>query len=226
MVLIKKLKQSNGAATNSIMLTFVQIITTVLGLIVTKLLSVHFSLQEYGTYSQALLVTTTVTSVSILGLTNATNYFYNRTNDQKQQKVYIATIFTIQYIVGIICAFAVLMLRIPISRYFNNESLIRILPIIALTPLLTNLIAMYQTLFVSIGKAKVIAVRNLVVSIIRLIAVIIACFILKNIVTVLVVILCLDVAQVVYFYLLFKKYKSPISIKDSKCGLEIGRAHV
>lgn len=219
MVLIKKLKQSNGAATNSIMLTFVQIITTVLGLIVTKLLSVHFSLQEYGTYSQALLVTTTVTSVSILGLTNATNYFYNRTNDQKQQKVYIATIFTIQYIVGIICAFAVLMLRIPISRYFNNESLIRILPIIALTPLLTNLIAMYQTLFVSIGKAKVIAVRNLVVSIIRLIAVIIACFILKNIVTVLVVILCLDVAQVVYFYLLFKKYKSPISIKDSKCGL-------
>ena len=83
---MKILKLNNGAATNSIMLMTVQIITTILGLIVTKLLSVHFSLTEYGTYSQALLVTTTATSISILGLTNATNYFYNRTEKEYIQK--------------------------------------------------------------------------------------------------------------------------------------------
>lgn len=212
---IDRLRRSNGAATNSIMLTFVQVITTVLGLIVTKLLSVHFSLQEYGTYSQALLVTTTVTSISILGLTNATNYFYNRTKDEKAQRIYVATIFTIQYIVGVLCAILVVVLRVPISKYFGNETLIGVLPIVALTPLFTNLIAMYQTLFVSIGKAKVIAIRNLMVSVIRLLAVVVACFVLDNIITVLVVILCMDIAQIVYFYLLFKKYKQPISIKDS-----------
>ncbi len=219
MDLVNKIKRSNGAATNSIMLTFVQVITTILGLIVTKLLSVHFSLQEYGTYSQALLVTTTVTSISILGLTNATNYFYNRTKDEKVQRVYIATIFTLQYIVGLSCGILVCALRIPIAGYFKNESLINILPIVALTPMFTNLIAMYQTLFVSIGKAKVIAARNLIVSIIRLCAVIVACFVLNNIVTVLVVILCLDIAQVVYFFLLFKEYKHPISVKESQFKL-------
>lgn len=206
---------SNGAATNSILLTFVQVITTVLGLIVTKLLSVHFSLQDYGTYSQALLVTTTVTSMSILGLTNATNYFYNRTKDEKSQRIYVATIFTIQYIVGFVCAIMVFLLRGPISKYFGNETLVGVLPIVALTPLFTNLIAMYQTLFVSIGKAKVIAVRNLAVSVIRLLTVIVACFVLDNIIIVLVVILCMDIAQIVYFYLLFRKYKQPISIRDS-----------
>lgn len=216
---IDRIRRSNGAATNSIMLTFVQVITTVLGLIVTKLLSVHFSLQEYGTYSQALLVTTTVTSISILGLTNATNYFYNRTKEISSQKAYVATIFTIQYIVGLTCAILVVILRVPISRYFGNDTLIGILPIVALTPLFTNLIAMYQTLFVSIGKAKVIAIRNLSVSLIRLIAVIIACFILKNIVLVLVVILGLDIAQVAYFYFLFKRYKHPISVKESQFKL-------
>ena len=219
MNLIDRLRRSNGAATNSIMLTFVHVITTVLGLIVTKLLSVHFSLQEYGTYSQALLVTTTVTSLSILGLTNATNYFYNRTKDEQQQRTYVATIFSLQYIVGVTCGILVFALRVPISHYFRNNSLVGILPIVAFTPLFTNLIQMYQTLFVSIGKAKVIAIRNFVVSIVRLLAVIVACFVLNNIVTVLVVILCLDIAQIIYFYTLFRRYKHPVAIKDSRFEL-------
>ena len=219
MQLLNRIRKNNGAATNSIMLTFVQIITTLLGLIVTKILSVHFTLQEYGTYSQALLVTTTVTSISILGLTNATNYFYNRTKDEEQQRTYVATIFGIQYAVGLFCVVVVVALRTQIASYFNNPSLTHIIPIIAFTPLFTNLISMYQTLFVSIGKAKVIALRNLIVSFVRLIAVIVASYIIKNIVTILVVILALDIAQTVYFYLLFKKYKQAISIRNARLEL-------
>lgn len=216
---IYKLKRSNGAATNSIILTFVQVITTVLGLIVTKLLSVNFSLQEYGTYSQALLVITTVTSISILGLTNATNYFYNKTKENDKQKEYIATIFTIQYIVGVFSALVIIICRFPIASYFGNERLTGILSIVAFMPILQNLISMYQVLFVSIGKAKVIAIRNLLVSLIRLLAVLVACFVLCDIVTVLVVVVCLDVFQVTYFFYLFRKYKYPIDIRDSRINL-------
>lgn len=216
---MKKLRLGNGAATNSVLLTFVQVITTLLGLIVTKLLSVNFTLEEYGTYSQALLVTTTVTSLSILGLTNATNYFYNRTSDETQQEVYLSTIFAIQYVVGLICGILVIVLRGGIAQYFSNVRLKNILIIVAFTPFLTNLIQMYQTLFVSIGKAKVIAIRNLFVSLIRLIAVIIACYVLNNIVTVLVVILGLDIIQVAYFSILFTKYRHPIRVKSANRNL-------
>lgn len=212
---MKKLRLGNGVATNSVLLTFVQVITTLLGLIVTKLLSVNFSLEEYGTYSQALLITTTVTSISILGLTNATNYFYNRTSDEAEQEIYLSTIFTIQYIVGTVCGFLMIVLRGGIAQYFANDRLKNILIIVAFTPFLTNLIQMYQTLFVSIGKAKVIAVRNLFVSLIRLIAVVIACYILNDIITVLVVIMGLDIIQVAYFTILFSKYKYPIRVKNA-----------
>lgn len=214
MYFFNRLKKSNGAATNSLMLTFTHAISTLLGMIVTKLLSVNFSLQEYGTYSQALLVTSTVTSISILGLTNATNYFYNRTKEEKAQRIYVSTIFTLQYVVGLICAILVFALKTPIARYFSNDSLVSVLPIVALTPLFTNLISMYQVLFVSIGKAKVIAVRNLMVSIIRLLAVIVVCFLIHNIIIVLAVILCLDILQVLYFHILFRKYKHGITIKE------------
>ena len=98
-----------GAASDSILLTIVRVVTAILGLIVTKLLSVYFSLEEYGTYSQAMLVVTTATSFSILGLTNAVNFFYNKTQDEQKQQEYISTIFGIKYIVGIICAIIILL---------------------------------------------------------------------------------------------------------------------
>lgn len=216
---LRKLRIGNGAATNSMLLAFVQVITTLLGMVVTKLLSVHFSLLEYGTYSQALLVTSTATSISILGLTNATNYFYNRTKDEKQQRTFIATIFAIQYAIGLLCAIVIVTFRTPISNYFGNSNLTIILPIVAFTPLLSNLIAMYQTLFVSIGKAKVLAVRNLIVSLMRLISVILACFVYSNIVTVLIVILLLDVGQVVYFAVRYRSSRFPIRIRDAQASL-------
>ena len=219
MYFLSKIKNSNGAATNSFILTFVHLVTTVLGLIVTKLLSVHFSLEEYGTYSQALMVTTTATSFSILGLTNATNYFYNRTKDENNQRMYISTIFAIQYVVGLFCAILIISLRKYIAIYFGNDKLHFILPIVAFTPFLVNLINMYQTLFVSIGKAKLIAIRNFIVSALRLVAVIFACYIVNNIVVVLFVILFLDLAQFCYFFILFSKLKKPILLRNSRVSL-------
>lgn len=212
-------KISNGAATNSLLLTFVQVITTILGIVVTKLMSVNFSLQEYGGYSQALLITSSATSLSILGLSNGLNYFYNRTEDPQEQKKYISTLFFIEYCFGGLACVVILVLQGVFIQYFKNDSLNTLIPIVALTPLLTNLITMYQVLFVSIGKAKIIAVRNFFVSIIRLVAVILACYLLKNIAVVLLAVLLLDFMQVVYFFVLFSKYKYPIMIKNTDFSL-------
>ncbi|MBD5148913.1 MAG: oligosaccharide flippase family protein [Oscillibacter sp.] len=209
----------NGAAANFMLLTFVQAITMMMGIIVTKLLSAHFSLQEYGTYAQALLITNTATSLSILGLTDATNFFYNRTKDEKMRRVYIATIFSIQYVAGTACGLAIILFRERIMGYFGNSKLEYYLLIIAFTPLLNNLIAMYQTLFVSIGKAKIIAVKNLIVSVIRLITVLLSCYLFKDIIAVTFVILAMDICQAVYFYFLFQKHKAPIKIRDANAAL-------
>lgn len=215
-----KLKRlNNGAATNSTLLLVVKVITTVLGIIVTKLLSVSFTLEEYGTYSQAILVTSTATSLSIFGLTNAINYFYNRTEDEVIQKKYTSTIFCIQYVAGFAVAFTIILLRTIIADYFGNPNLERILFIVALTPFMTNLISMYQTLFVSIGEAKIIAARNFVISVFRLIAVVIACYFVNNIVVVLIAILLMDIAQVMYFLILFRKLRFPIRIKESDLSI-------
>ena len=218
MVLWKKIKSvfvGNGAATNSLYLMFVSMITTVIGIVVSKLLSVNFTLEEYGTYSQALLVSSTVASFTLLGLSNATNYFYNRSSNDEERNKYISSIFTIQGIIGVFSGVLIVCFRNVLSSAFNNEKLPIYIAVIAFTPFMNNLLAMYQTLFVSIGKAKTIALRNFAVSIIKLVSVIFAAFVTNNIITVLVVILAMDIVQVAYFHYLFGKYRTPVSIRKA-----------
>ena len=136
-----------GTAVDSLALTFVQVITTLLGMAVTKLIAANFSLTEYGTYSQALLVINTVTSITILGLTNATNYFYNNTSDPKKQENYISTIFAIQYIVGGFGAIAILALQIPLIDYFDNTDLLPFLWFSAILPVLATPLCGYLNYF-------------------------------------------------------------------------------
>ena len=159
-----------GTTGDLVMLAFVRIVTTALGLLVTKLMAVHFSLQQYGTYSQAMLLQSTATSITILGLTDAVSYFYNKAATRKEKQRYLSTIFTLQYVMGSGCAVLLLVFQIPLIRYFDNESLRSVLLYVAWMPLVNNLLPMLQVLYVSIGRTKQIAVRNLLVSLIQLLA--------------------------------------------------------
>lgn len=214
MPLMRIKEKMHGAAADSILLTFVKVVTALLGLLTTKLLSTQFSLHEYGTYSQAMLLVSTVTSITILGLSDATNYFYNAADDEETKQKNIATVFGIQYFLGLLSGLLICCFSIPITKYFQNTDLYRIIFFAAWMPVFQNLIPMLQVLFVSIGKAKLIAARNLVVSVARLAFVAIACFVTKDIKTIFILTLMMDVAQTAYFYYSFSKNKFRIKLKD------------
>lgn len=194
-----RLKNKTGTAIDSLLLTFVRLVTASLGIIITKLLSTQFSLQEYGTYSQANLIVATITSMTILGLSDATNYFYNASIDEETKKKNIATIFGIQYIVGVVAAILIMIFQIPIIRYFKNEELKNLMVFIAILPVFENILPMLQVLFISIGQAKLIALRNFWVSVVRLLIIVVACFVTKSIRTIFAILLVLDIVQVVIF---------------------------
>ncbi len=197
--MIKKKAMGNGLAQNSIILTFVSMLTTLLGIVVSKLLAVNFSLEDYGTYSQIILVITTLTSVTILGLSDATNFYYNKMADREQQRKYVSAVFSLQYCIGTICAVLVFSFGRTIVKYFGNEDLMPMIAVIAFTPLFQNLIRMYQVLFVSTGRAKVLALRNVIVAVLRLCVTIFACYYAKDIRIVVFSVLVLDIAQTVYY---------------------------
>lgn len=206
--------KKRGNSVDAGLLTLVKINTAVLGLICTRLISVNFSYQDYATYSQALLCATTITSIAILGLTDAVNLFFNKIKTKQTQKQIIATIFNLQYVSGLVCGIILVLCAPMLTDYFDNEQLSPALYWVAFVPLMTNLLAMQQVLFICIKKSKVIAVRNLIVSIIRLIIYLVACFVIKDIVSIIILTFICDTLQVIYFKFLLHKYGISFGIRD------------
>ena len=208
-----------GAAGDSMLLSFVKIVTAVFGLFTAKLLSTCFSLQEYGTYSQAMLVVSFASTVCMLGLSDATNYFYNSAGDELEKKETISTIFGLECAAGNLTALVICLFSGAIVRYFRNADLRPFLFLAAWMPVLENLAPMLQVLVISIGKARSVAVRNFVFSLCRLLFVLIASFVTGNIRTVFVLLLVFDIVQVIFFYQIFSRSSFPLSFSHFRKDL-------
>ncbi len=202
----------SGASGDSFFLIFVRVITLVLGILITRVLSGHFSLQEYGTYSQVMLLITTISSMTTLGMMDGINFFFCRENITETRDSYVSTIFGLQYIVGAFVSATVLLCTIPISKYFGNESIKPLIIFAAVLPVIQNTIQLLQVMFIAIGKAKQIAVRNFIVSILKLLAVTLSCYVFNNIVVVFLCQLITDSFQVAYFIIVLKKNNCKINL--------------
>ena len=210
------MKLRNGAATDSLVLTFVRVVTACMSILIYKLLAVNFSLDEYGVYSQAILVSTTVTSVTIMGMSDAINYFYNKDKGGEVGKSYVETTFALQIIIGLIGAIAILVFKNQIAAYFDEPKVAGMMIYVAFIQLLTNVTNMLQILFVSYRRAKIIAVRNLLFSVFKVFAVFLASYLFKTIEVVLINSLVLDIIMLVYMVWYSRKYFFVIDIRKAR----------
>lgn len=195
----------NNIAKDSIMLTIVRVITLAASMAQTMILSRIMTLTEYGTYSALLIIVSLGTTIAGLGLNNAINFFFNKEKDIEKKKKYVNTIFAITTLSGLIFAVIIYVLKRQISNYYNNILVLNLIIYITLKPTFTNIITLYQQLYISVGKTKVIAIRNLIISILQIIAIPITFSIFKNIKSILIIGLILDICQLVYFGFDIKK---------------------
>ena len=223
--MMKKNRKIKGLATDSIFLAFAKLMTTVISLAVSKILAIKFSLFEYGVYSQIMLIASTATSFSILGLSDGVNYYYNNCFDLEQKKKNINTIFFMQTVAGSICAVLILCFSNSITNYFKNPDLNGLYVYIAFMPIISNFLAMYQVLFVSVGKAKGIAIKNLIVSLIKLGIITTVAFSINNISIIVIASLITDVLQLFYFAISFgisNFYVNPCAVDWKLIGKILG----
>lgn len=196
----------NGASWDSVFLTIVKLVTTLTAILQTKILSVGLSLTAYGTYSQANVVVSVCTSILLLGLGDAINFFYNDERHPREKRVNsVNTIYAIELIAGIILSIVVVSTRGLFAVYFSNDALKIVLTVVALKPMLDNLIYFYQVLFVSVGKAKVIAVRNFVISLLKLAATAVAVLFFNSVIAIFISFILLDLLQLIFFVTFFAK---------------------
>ncbi len=205
-----KIKLGGKTSSDAILLALVKLVTIGLSFVVTRLLSQHLSKHDYGTYSQILLLVSTVTSVTILGMADGVNYFYCSEKDEKTREAYISTLFALQTMASLGAGSLVMALMGPICTHFENPDVRPLLIFAAGLPFLQNLLAMVQVLLVSVGKARLLALRNFLVAVIRLAVVVAVVYLVKDVAVILLTTFVLDLAQVLLFWLILKKNNCPI----------------
>ena len=203
----------SGVSGDAVLLMMVKMVTIVLSFVITRLLSEYLSIYAYGTYSQALLVVSTVSSLTVLGMLDGVNYYYCSQKETENKETYMATLFTCQCIVGAVAGFVVLGMSGLLCAYFANPELKGLLLFCAVLPVLQNLLGMLQILLVSVGKAKLLAARNLVVSMVRLAVVLLVVSAVRDAAVTLLATLILDLLQIGFFLWTLKRNACRIRLK-------------
>ena len=205
-----------GSSGDALLLTAVKLVTMLLSLVTTRLMSQYLTTYDYGTYSQVLLIASTIASITILGMMDGMNFFFCSEKDTERREAYVATIYLMQLALGVIMGAAVML---PICAYMDNPELKKLMLFAAILPTLQNLIYISQVLLISVGKAKVLALRNLVISVLKLAAIIIVVHFVKDIALILIVSVLLDAFQLLIFY--FILHRNGCLIRFTKADLRL-----
>lgn len=114
-------KSSLGA--DALVLTASRVMVSLIGLVTSMLLARFRTLDEYGTYSQIIMVVDLASTIILLGLPNSVNYFLAKadTKEEKQKflSVYLTTSTVLTVIIGVCLNFATPLL----IEYFDNPAI-------------------------------------------------------------------------------------------------------
>lgn len=128
------INDKQSIAKDALKLTISKIITMSILMLSAMLLSRFRSLEEYGTYSQILLVTSLVSALLTLGLPNSINFFLARTESNDERQKFISVYYTLNTIMGFITGLVLVLSAPIIIRYFNNPYIKNFIYVFAVYP--------------------------------------------------------------------------------------------
>lgn len=157
---MKLFGRNSSIGGDAIYLTVSRIAVSLIGLVTSMLLARFRTLEEYGTYSQIIMVTDLVSTILMLGLPNSINYFLAKaeTGDEKRRfmSIYV-TLSTILIAIIALCLFGAIPM---IIRYFNNPEITAFAYVFAVYPWSSLMINSLGNTCVVYGKANRLIIFN------------------------------------------------------------------
>ena len=124
--------KNNRTTIDGLMMAFARVLIIVCSLATTMILSRTLPLEDYATYSTGNLITRTAISLSVWGLLDAVNYYYNGIGEDREK--YVNTVFYLISILGFVAACVILLFQNVLTEYFHNPKLTAIYCYVAFRP--------------------------------------------------------------------------------------------
>lgn len=142
---------NQSMARDAVKLTASKVLTLIIGMVTAMLLSRFRTLEEYGTYSQLLMVISITTSIISLGIPNSINYFLARAESDQEKQKFLSVYYSLNTLISFATGLVLVLSAPLIASYFNNpliNSFVYFLAVFPWTQIIQasieNLLIVYQ----------------------------------------------------------------------------------
>ena len=196
--------------TDAVVLTVAQTITTLIGLVSSMLLSRFRTLEEYGTYSQILLVITPTVTLFMLGLPNSTNFFLGRSESHEERRRFLSVYYTLNTCLCFLIGFVLSAAAPLIAKYFKNEHILDFIYILAVLPWTKVIISSISNVLVIYGKTNKLTLFNAVNAMVAVIAILIVKLFDWSFQIYMLLYLCGESVMMIWVYIIVFGLETPI----------------
>lgn len=146
------MKQS--IATDATKLTIAKSITLVISLASVMLLSRFRTLEEYGTYSQLLMVVNITSTIFMLGLPNSINYFLARAETDEEKQKFLSVYYSLNTVLSFVSGLVLVLSAPLIVRYFDNALIKNYIYVLAIFPWASIVLSSIQNIYIVYNKSS------------------------------------------------------------------------
>ncbi|MBQ3182844.1 MAG: polysaccharide biosynthesis protein [Clostridia bacterium] len=155
-------KKSTSLGADATLLTFSKVATSGIAMVMTMLLSRFRTLEEYGTYSQILMVVNLVTSILMLGFPKSLNYFLAKTDAKEEKQKFLSLYYTLNTILSFLVGGALVLSVGLIEKYFDNYTIRGFLYFLALFPWTKIVCSSVENLLIVYKKPKMLVAFRII----------------------------------------------------------------
>ncbi|MFC7062338.1 oligosaccharide flippase family protein [Halobacillus seohaensis] len=119
---------------DAVKLTIAKLVAMVTSFLTAMILSRFLTLEEFGTYTQLLLIINFITAIFVLGLPNSVNYFLARAESRKQQQNFVSVYYSLSTILSFLAGLFLLFTAQIFIDFFSNPLLSHFIYFLAIFP--------------------------------------------------------------------------------------------
>ncbi|MDH2363754.1 oligosaccharide flippase family protein [Priestia megaterium] len=163
-----------------------------------------FSKEQYGAYSQVLIIINLCVVILGLSVPNSINYFLPKSKDIKEKRAILSQIILLTNLLGITAALFLLIGRNIISKLIDGD-ISSLLVVACLLPFARMLSPLYDDFFVVVNKAEKVAVRRSIIAAVQIITVSLVWFFKLNVFQLFLVITVTEILIGIYIIFSIRK---------------------
>lgn len=160
-------------------LTISKMVNLIITMITAMMLSRFRTLEEYGIYSELSLVLSLLTTLCLLGIPNAINYFLPRTENDDEKRKFLETFFSLNTILSIIAGLVMVLSLPAMVWYFKNTHIYGFYYFAILMPWAKITIQERANLFVANNKTNKL-IRHTIINSILLLGIVVVTKVFKQ----------------------------------------------